>query len=64
MPKSTVLGGNENAKRYMESAAELRELAAQAPDTEIRDALIKAAEAYERLAEWNVTKPIDREVPD
>jgi len=42
-----------NTKRYLKRAAELRELAARVKDPESREALIRAAEAYERLANWN-----------
>jgi hypothetical protein len=43
---------DENKKRYLKRAAELRELATRVKDPESREALIRAAEAYERLANW------------
>jgi hypothetical protein len=46
----------DNTKRYLERAAELREFAAKVRDPATRDTLIKAAEAYERLANWKVPK--------
>ena len=50
-----------NSKRYLERAAELREFAAQVRDPATRDTLIKAAEAYERLANW---KPKNNGTPE
>lgn len=47
---------DEDIKRYLARAAELRELAAQVRDPEARDSLLKAAEAYERLAESNANR--------
>jgi hypothetical protein len=43
---------DQNTKRYLKRAAELRELASRVKDPESREALTRAAEAYERLANW------------
>ena len=42
----------QTISRYLKNAAELRRLSAKTRDGPTRDALIRAAEAYERLADW------------
>lgn len=57
LPNQLVMSDDDaNSKRYLERAAELREFAAQVQDPATRDTLIKAAEAYERLANWKSPK--------
>jgi len=38
--------------RYLERAKELRSIADQIKDADARSTLIRAAETYERLADW------------
>jgi hypothetical protein len=46
----------ETITRYRRRAVELRSIAAQIADREGREIILKAAEAYERMADW---KPQD-----
>jgi len=50
--------------RFLRSAAELRSIASQISNLEERDIILKAAEAYEAMANWKPTEPMKKLTQD
>jgi hypothetical protein len=46
--------------RYRQRAAELRSIAAQTEDIDDRETILRAAEAYERMADWKPGNPVSK----